>query len=126
MEKVVRYGLLINFLITIIITTACARSAPELPDAKRLEFLAQSSQHVNSDCPSILNKISDLESEKRQLEYIIESNRGRNQAAGYFGALFLFPIVAAENNSSEKERLDKIQNQLDELRAVGNNKFCFY
>lgn len=126
MEKVVRYGLLINFLITIIITTACARSAPELPDAKRLEFLAQSSQHVNSDCPSILNKISDLESEKRQLEYIIESNRGRNQAAGYFGALFLFPIVAAENNSSEKERLDKIQNQLDELRAVGNNKYCFY
>lgn len=121
-----RYGLLINFLITIIITTACARSAPELPDAKRLEFLAQSSQHVNSDCPSILNKISDLEAEKRQLEYIIESNRGRNQAAGYFGALFLFPIVAAENNSSEKERLDKIQNQLDELRAVGNNKFCFY
>lgn len=126
MEKVVRYGLLSDLLITIIITSACARSAPELPDAKRLGVIALTSQHVSSDCPSILNKISDLESEKRQLEYIIESNRGRNQAAGYFGALFIFPIVAAENNSSEKERLDKIQNQLDELRAVGNSKYCFY
>lgn len=125
MEKVVQYGLLSNLLI-ILILAACARSAPELPDAKRLNAIAQTSQHISSDCPSILNKISDLESENRQLEYIIESNRGRNQAAGYFGALFLFPIVAAENNSSEKGRLDKIQNQLDELRAVGNSKYCFY
>lgn len=125
MEKVVQYGLLSSLLI-ILILAACARSAPELPDAKRLNAIAQTSQHISSDCPSILNKISGLESEKRQLESIIENNRGKNQSALYFSAFFIIPIVAVENNNSEKEQLDKIQNQLDELRAVGNNKFCFY
>ena len=60
------------------------------------------------------------------MDSVIESNRGRNQAAGYFAALFIVPIVAVDNNSNEKAQLDTIQNQLDELRAVGNRKFCFF
>ena len=115
-----------NLLAVAIILAGCARAAPDLPDAKRLDDMSRSSIYANSDCPQILQKISDLESEKRQMEFIIHSNRGRNQAAGYFAGLFIVPIVAVDNNSSEKAQLDDIQVRLDELRAVGNNKICFF
>lgn len=115
-----------NLLAVVIILAGCARAAPDLPDAKRLDDMSRSSVYANSDCPQILQKISDLESEKRQMESIIHSNRGRNQAAGYFAGLFIVPIVAVDNNSSEKAQLDDIQVRLDELRTVGNKKFCFY
>ena len=126
MEKGVPWRSLSNLLAITIILNGCARAAPELPDAQRLDAMSRSSTYANSNCPQILQKISDLESEKRQMEYIIQSNRGRNQAAGYFAGLFIVPIVAVDNNSIEKARLDEIQIQLDELRAVGNIKFCFF
>ena len=126
MGTAVRCNSLSNLLITTVILSGCARAAPELPDANRLNAISQSSAYATSDCPQILQITSELEADKRHMESIIESNRGRNQAAGYFSALFIVPIVAVENNSNEKNQLDAIQNQLDELRAVGNNKFCFY
>ena len=121
-----RYNLLSSCLAFVAVLAGCARAAPELPDAKRLEEMSHSSSYASTDCPVILKKIAGLESDKRQLESIIEGNRGRNQTAGYFAGLFVVPIVAVENNSNEKTQLDAIQTQLDELRAVGNKKHCFY
>lgn len=55
---------------------------------------------------------------------VIRSNRQHNQAVGYFGGLFLFPLVAARNNQPEKKNLDRMQARRDTLEALNRLKAC--
>lgn len=105
---------------------ACARPAPNLPSPEQINQLASSSRYAGAVCQDIVNRLAVLDREKRQLEMIIAGNRQHNQVAGYFGSLFLLPALATEHNSVEKARLDEIQQEQDELRAVAAKAECLY
>ncbi len=54
----------------------------------------------------------------------IEGNRTRNQIAGYFGALYLVPLVAMEANDPEKKDLVALYARRDVLIKLNTVKGC--
>lgn len=75
-------------------------------------------------CSDIDAAIETRRAEREKLTAEIHGNRKRNQVAGYLGALFILPLVAAEGNEQEKSRLDQIQAELDRLFVVRRNASC--
>ena len=75
-------------------------------------------------CRDIDAVLAARRQEREVLTAEIHGNRKRNQTAGYLGALFILPLVAAEGNEAEKTRLDEIQSELDRLFAVRRQKNC--
>lgn len=110
---------------------ACARAAPELPPdygsesaSAKLTADKFTAVDLRLTCPDIDREQTGLTTEAGGLTGVIESNRGRNQVAGYLGGLFLFPLVAAKNNPDEKRRLDELQARWDELTQLKRFKNC--
>jgi hypothetical protein len=89
-----------------------------------MNAISTSSRYVDAECAELRERLRALEYERRDLESVIQSHRQQNQVAGYFGALLIVPALAAEHDTNEKARLDEIQRQEDELRAVGARKDC--
>ncbi len=119
------------FVAAMIALAACARSAPELPpDYGSVNAQAQLSaaDFAESDlrmtCGDIVSEQEDMTREARNLTGVIEGNRGRNQIAGYFGGLFLFPLLAVKENPAEKRKLDTMQARWDTLTQLKRFKQC--
>lgn len=126
MEKVAQFVSAGSLSLACLILTACARPAPEIPSNSYFDQMASASSYSGANCQDLVNRLAILDIEKRNLETIIASNRQKNQVAGYFGGLFIVPAMAAEHNLEEKARLDKIQQEQDELRAVASKIECIY
>ena len=122
---------LVVLALSLLILTGCARRAPELPpdygsQSPELELSEElfAEEDLALSCTAIANERSAIVAEAREMESIVESNRGRNQAAGYFGLFFILPLGAAEVNEEEKARLDELQARWDELAMLGRFKTC--
>lgn len=107
-----------------LVLAACARSAPDLPPQSDPSAIRLSAGEAAMSCTDIASAIDARRAERETLTAEIHGNRQRNQAAGYLGALFIVPLVAAKNNTDEKTRLDEIQTELDRLYAVNRARRC--
>ena len=54
----------------------------------------------------------------------IAGNRTGNQVAGYFGALFVLPLVATQGNYSDKDVIKAAYVRLDTLNQLAVYKAC--
>lgn len=54
----------------------------------------------------------------------IAGNRQTNQVAGYFGALFVVPLVATEGNYSDKDIIKAAYARLDTLNQLAVYRSC--
>lgn len=108
----------------VLLTAACARSAPELPPQSNGGQVTLTPVEAAMQCSDIDAAITARRGEREALTATIHGNRQRNQTAGYFGALFILPLVATEGNEAEKRRLDEIQAETDRLFAVRRARSC--
>lgn len=76
------------------------------------------------DCSQIFKKMRDMAEQDKKLERAIHANRKNNQVAGYFGGLFILPLIAVETNDAEKNKLDLNQKRRDELILAYQHKKC--
>lgn len=76
-------------------------------------------------CGDIDERLQKIAQTMDKLENRISSNRGDNQALGYFSAV-LFPplLLATEENASEKASLDDNQSKRDRLIGLRTAKKC--
>lgn len=99
----------------------CARGAPPLPEvrdqpvapAATSNNATTSAGEVSIKCDQLDFQLTVLEREEETLNLQIKGDRGRNQMAGYFGGLFLLPLLAAKDHPEEKQRLNSIQTERD-------------
>lgn len=113
----------------ILLLAGCARSAPDLPDHRvgksdeevRL-MLGISKSDLELSCTEISTAMNDLNAKIEENEQEIKGDRTQNQVAGYFGALFLFPALAADQNTDSKEQLDSLQVRKDQLIYLQQRK----
>lgn len=54
----------------------------------------------------------------------IEENRGRNQAASFFGAFLLLPYLASETNATERDEVNRLYERRDVLNRMSATKGC--
>lgn len=77
------------------------------------------------NCRQINQEIEHLAENDSELEQQIQSNRGRNQVAGYIaGVIFLPALLAVDNDSGTKSLLDQNQHYRDELVIAYRGKDC--
>lgn len=115
----------------LLLTAACAGSAPPLPtdttsdnrqaSIKSADF---SSGDLAKNCSSIKSELNTNAAAISNNTGAIESNRGRNQAAGYLGAMFIVPLAATESNTQEKEKIAQLESRQDVLRKLAAFKKC--
>jgi hypothetical protein len=118
--------LLVGFVVS-----GCARSAPDLPPdygsinaATTLSAEQFARDDLQLSCTEIAERQRALIERAESLTGVIRSNRQHNQAAGYFGGLFLLPLVAVRNNDDEKRQLDTMQARWDTLESLERFKSC--
>lgn len=76
-------------------------------------------------CTQLAAASKTAEMEGKALEQVIASNRGSNQALGYFSAVVLPPLaLAMKANDAEKTRLDELQLQRDRINRLATAKNC--
>lgn len=122
---------LVVFALSVLILSGCARRAPDLPpdygsQSPELELSEElfADEDLALSCTAIADERSAIIAEAREMESIVEGNRTRNQAAGYFGLFFILPLGAAEVNEAEKARLDELQARWDQLAMLSRFKAC--
>ena len=110
----------------------CARNAPSLPPdlghlpaTERLLAGDIESAEGKLDCVELENASSQSRALSKQLEEMIASKRGQNQAVGYFSGL-LFPplLLAAEHSTDAKKVLDDEQAKRDRIDRLSKAKTC--
>jgi hypothetical protein len=126
-----RNGALIATVGLLVALGGCARSAPSLPPdvgsvtpATALSDSDFSPADLTLACPAIGAEQQAIVDHARTLTGSIEANRTHNQVVGYFGGLFLVPLVAARTNSGEKDQLDAMQARWDTLEMLERHKAC--
>lgn len=76
-------------------------------------------------CADIDLKLVENKQESERLTGVIQGNRGQNQAVGYVAAVAFPPLaLATESNTEEKEGLDRLQAERDQLYTVKRAKAC--
>lgn len=114
------------------VVAGCARNAPSLPPdlshlpaTERLLAGDLESAEGKLDCGALENDSSRSRALSKQLEEMIASKRGQNQAVGYFSAL-LFPplLLAAEHSAEAKKVLDDEQAKRDRIDRLSRAKAC--
>jgi hypothetical protein len=122
---------LIALILSALVLSACARSAPDLPPdygsvkpTAKLSADSFDADDLRLNCSDMESQKQALTSEASQLNGIIQGNRQHNPVAGYLGGLFLFPALAARENPEEKNRLDGIQARWDTLIQLGRFRQC--
>ncbi|MGE0253929.1 MAG: hypothetical protein AB7N54_15970 [Alphaproteobacteria bacterium] len=110
---------------------ACSTAAPSLPtDTTGTNRTAEvalndfSASDVRMTCTDIHAENTQLKNARAMATSAIEANRGNNQAAGYFGALFLLPAIGLKTNEEEKALLEKSQMRRDSLSKLAYLKGC--
>lgn len=118
-------------LVTAVILGGCAGSAPPLPtDTTSANAVAHatladfSPSDAALSCAQIQSEGTAIEDRMRADNGKIEGNRTRNQIAGYFGALYLVPLVAMEPNDPEKKELVALYARRDVLIKLTTVKAC--
>tara|TARA_B100000676_G_scaffold293340_1_gene329957 strand:+ start:104 stop:514 length:411 start_codon:yes stop_codon:yes gene_type:complete len=115
-----------------ILLVGCARPAPPIPEtAKALnQTLEQAVANLPAStrrlsCRDIGLKMDALKEHDSRLNQQIQSNRRKNQVAGYIGGV-LFPpaLLAVDNDSLRKALLDQNQVRRDELIVAQSAKNC--
>lgn len=114
-----------------VLLMGCAASAPPLPldatSVNRVQSLALSSftkEDAALSCDQIVAERQQIDVALAQNNEQIEGNRTRNQVAGYFGALFVIPLVAIDNNGAEKDEITRFYARRDILVKLGTVKGC--
>lgn len=113
------------------LATGCATSAPSLPpDTTSVDHggqptLAEFGEHDRTlSCDNIANEWHATNDAIAANNRVIEGNRTQNQVAGYFGALFIVPAIATNNNDSEKDKIVQINQRRDTLIKLNAAKHC--
>lgn len=77
------------------------------------------------DCGGLADERSRNREAAQKLEGAIASNRGQNQAVGYFGGL-LFPplLIALRPDEDAKKALDDLQVQRDRIDRLTKARKC--
>ena len=70
------------------------------------------------------SRLLKIDREVASVESQIKAKRGQNQVAGYFGALFLVPLLAVDDQSEEKVHLDHLQFERDEIYQKKRQLTC--
>jgi hypothetical protein len=119
-------------LLLALLAGACARAAPSLPPnlsdrpaEQRLLVGDTDSAEAKLDCRSLAEERERNRETTDQLEKAIASNRGHNQAVGYFSAL-LFPplLLAIKPDNDAKKTLDELQVQRDRIDRLTKARKC--
>ena len=115
----------------VLLLAACARSAPDMPktilqgDGTPKNAIEQfDSNEKKLSCKEIDTKLADIREQTSKIEQTIQSRRGDNQAAVYFGAFFPPAYLAANDNDEEMEALDEHQKSKDLYIALKSAKRC--
>lgn len=101
----------------------CARSAPQLPTENR-SGVHLSAVEQGATCEDISFALRGFADEAKGYGATIQKERASNQVAGYFGALFIIPLVAVRQNTEEKHQLDGLQARWDRWINVAKAKQC--
>jgi hypothetical protein len=117
--------------IALIGLAGCAGSAPALPPdttsinrSRSLTLDDFTPQARAMSCADIALERQKIAAAMKTANAAIESNRTRNQVAGYFAGLALLPVVATENNDAEKDEITKLYKHQDLLIQLGALKHC--
>jgi len=110
----------------------CATSASNLPPdyfsvaaQKRVSVDDFDIETANLTCEQIHTELKALEKKSTIHLQDIKDKRGRNQVAGYLGSIFILPVLLATDNSSEaKAKIEKIQQAKDLLYKLRAYKKC--
>ncbi len=109
----------------------CARSAPDLPvtranksDAEILKLLHINEADLIMKCPELGSALLKVNEAIDDNELVIKGDRRKNQIVGYLGALFILPVIGAENNGEAKENLENLQVRKDQLYYLKSRKDC--
>jgi hypothetical protein len=110
---------------------ACAMQAPPLPadttgstSTHRLSANDFSPQDTALYCGEIGTQRAALHKGIDQASANIAANRQNNQVAGYFGALFVLPLVATEGNYNDKDIIKAAYARLDTLNQLAVYRSC--
>lgn len=109
----------------------CARYAPDLPPDTSTVSVEDAAEQLkitekdrNLSCEQIADEKQAIAKNRSINEENIRKNRTQNQVAGYFGALFLIPLIAVNHDSTAKEILDALQFRGDQLDFLSRQKNC--
>ena len=108
--------------------TGCSRSAPSLPASDGTTGVVPKHQILETErlekCKMMDSRLLKIDREVASVESQIKAKRGQNQVAGYFGALFLVPLLAVDDQSEEKVHLDHLQFERDEIYQKKRQLTC--
>lgn len=114
-----------------VLAAGCATSAPPLPpdrtsaDHSGQPTLAEFDEHDRAlSCDNIASEWRATSDAIAANNRVIEGNRTQNQVAGYFGALFIVPAIATNNNDAEKDQITRINQRRDTLIRLNTAKHC--
>lgn len=111
--------------VSVLTLAACARSAPSLPSSANVPASSLTEAERSMTCSDIDLKLVENTQESERLSGVIQGNRGQNQAVGYVAAVAFPPLaLATESNTAEKEGLDRLQAERDQLYRVKRAKAC--
>jgi len=121
---------MLRFLFVLLLA-GCSSSAPNLPQDygthnanKRISAENFTFEERQLSCSQINQELIALNRfEEVQLNEI-QGKRKQNQVAGYFGSLFLFPLVGTDNSNVAKHNLTKINQAKDKLYKLQVYKNC--
>jgi len=114
----------------LLVMSACTQPAQPLPpdygsirgaELKETDF---STADLALSCDAIANERAREATRVEQAEAVIKSDRTGNQIAGYFGALFLLPLVAVETNEAQVALIDESKRRIDTLRTLTLYRRC--
>eukprot|EP00435_Cladocopium_sp_Y103_P078295 s1_g2034.t1 len=109
----------------LLVLAACARAAPSLPSAASVSASSLTEAERSMSCADIEVKLDENKQESQRLNDVINGNRDQNQAVGYVAAVAFPPLaLATESNTEEKEGLDRLQAERDQLYRVKRVKAC--
>jgi hypothetical protein len=118
-------------LVAFLLLAGCAAPAPTLPpdttSVNRTQSLALA-DFTTADqalsCDQIAAGLRSIDGEMQAANARIEANRVQNEVAGYFGVLYLVPLVATEGNYAEKDEISRLYQRRDTLVKLAVLKAC--
>ena len=118
-------------ILPLLFLLGCARSAPNLPESRIGKTDAEIQKLLNINeadlaiaCPALNAELGEVETQIENNELVIKGARTKNQVAGYFGVLFLIPLIGTDNNDAAKVNLEKLQVRKDQIFYLQDRNGC--